>query len=222
VEQDGIRAVGLADAIADSIEGLGRLKGRILWGPTAIVRDLVPVLLVMVAMTVAVEVLPPPGAAGTLLGIITFITFLWLLCLWQAAKVSWRGLFQGFVYVSFFGPLSVIEAVLAPPTAALLSRLVSRARVHEADARAVELTGDASSLASALRRVEEVELQGESPWMSKRRYSRFVASASRPSRWPWLTRQLATHPSTWSRLETIGSTDPYSSRSWAAGVKKLR
>lgn len=206
VEQDGIRAVGLADAIADSIEELARLKGRILWGPTAIARDLVPVLLVLVAMTVAVEVLPQPGAAGTLLGIIAFFTFLWLLyALWQAAKMSWRGLFQGFVYVSFFGPLSMIEAALAPPTAALLSRLVSRARVHEADARAVELTGDAGALASALRRVEEVELQGESPWIGKRRYSLFVASASRPSRCPWLTRQLATHPSIESRLETIGS-----------------
>jgi len=52
--------------------------------------------------------------------------------------------------------LSLVEWALAPPTAFLLARLVSRARVHEADARAVELSGDPESLISALRKLEFV------------------------------------------------------------------
>jgi Zn-dependent protease with chaperone function len=118
-------------------------------------------------------------------------------------KMSWRGLFQAFLFTSFFGPLSVIEAALAAPTALLLSRLVSRARVHEADARAVELTGDPSYLVSALKHVEEVEDRGQSPWLGERRYSLFVAPESALGRWPWLGRQMASHPSIESRLETI-------------------
>jgi Zn-dependent protease with chaperone function len=129
---------------------------------------------------------------------------------WVAAKRSWRGLAQLFLFVSFFGPLSLIEAALAPPSAFLLSRLVSRARVHEADERAVKLTGGPDALASALTRLVGSERLPSSSWLGQRRFSLFVA----PSReggywtwlarhWPWFSRQWATHPSIPSRIETI-------------------
>jgi Zn-dependent protease with chaperone function len=119
--------------------------------------------------------------------------------------MSWRGLGQAFIFVSFLGPLSLVEAALAAPTALALSRLVFRARVHEADTRAVELTGDRSSLVAALRHVAEVEDGGNSPWLGERRYSLFVSPALQSGRWPWLARFLATHPSIESRLETIAA-----------------
>lgn len=208
IEQDDVRAVGLADAIADSIEDLTRLKGRFLWGPKAIVLDLVPFLIVVAAMALAVEVMPRAESGSAVVGLFVVGVLFWLLyAFWQAVKLSWRGLLQAFLFASFFGPLSVIEALLAPPTAVLLSRLVSRARVHEADTRAVELTGDRRSLVSALKHVEVVEERGQSPWLGQRRYSLFVAPAPKAGRWAWVTRQLASHPSIESRLETIGS-DP--------------
>jgi Zn-dependent protease with chaperone function len=204
LEQDDVRAVGLADAIADSIKDLAEMKGRLLWGPKAIVIDLVPFFVVVIAMAVAVEILPRAGSGNALVGLFVVGVLFWLLfAFWQAVKMSWRGLFQAFLFTSFFGPLSVIEAALAAPTALLLSRLVSRARVHEADARAVELTGDPSYLVSALKHVEEVEDRGQSPWLGERRYSLFVAPESALGRWPWLGRQMASHPSIESRLETI-------------------
>jgi Zn-dependent protease with chaperone function len=202
IEQDDVRAVGLADAIADSIEDLARLKGRFLWGPKVL--DLVPFLVVFAAMALAVQVMPRAESGSVLVGLLVVGVLFWLLyAFWQAVKMSWRGLFQGFLFVSFFGPLSVIEALLAPPTALLLSRLVARARVHEADTRAVELTGDRRSLVSALKHVEEVEARGQSPWLGERRYSLFVTPAPKAGRWAWASRQLASHPSIESRLETI-------------------
>lgn len=206
VEQDDVRAAGLADAIADSIEDLAQLKGRFLWGPKAILKDLLPFLLVVAAMAVVVEVLPRAESGNALVGLFIVGVLFWLLyAFWEAVKMSWRGLFQAFLFTSFFGPLSVIEAALAAPTALLLSRLVSRARVHEADQRAVQLTGDRTSLVSALKHVEEVEDGGRSPWLGERRYALFVAPAPEAGRWPWLSRQLTSHPSIESRLETLRS-----------------
>jgi len=207
VERDDVRAAGLADAIADSIEDLSQLKGRFLWGPKAIVTDLRPFIVVTVVMALTLAVLPSINAENNvLLALLVLGVLFWLLvAFWQAVKMSWRGLGQAFIFVSFLGPLSLVEAALAAPTALALSRLVFRARVHEADARAVELTGDRSSLVAALRHVEEVEDGGTSPWLGERRYSLFVAPALQSGRWPWLARFLATHPSIESRLETIAA-----------------
>lgn len=206
VEQDDVRAVGLADAIADSIEDLAQLRGRVLWGPKTILADVWPVLVVIAAMGVAVEVLPASHAEGILTILFVLVVFFGLLyALWQTALMSWRGLAQGFLFFSFFGPLTLAEAVLAPPTAILLSRLLSRTRVCEADERAVVLTGSPKPLATALRRVKAVEGRGGSPWLGGRRYSLFVAPAPEAGRWPWLARYSASHPSIESRLETIAS-----------------
>jgi Zn-dependent protease with chaperone function len=208
VERDDVRAVGLADAIADSIEDLARLRSRVLWGPRTILEDVWPVLLVIAAMGVAIEVLPASHAEDILTILLVLVAFFGLFyALWQTALMSWRGLAQGFLFFSFFGPLTVAEAVLAPPTALLLSRLLSRARVCEADERAVALAGNQKSLAAALRQVAAVGALGRSPWLGERRYSLFVAPAPEAGRWPWLARYLASHPSIESRLETIASTD---------------
>jgi Zn-dependent protease with chaperone function len=209
VERDDVRAAGLADAIADSVEDLSQLKGRFLWGPRAIVTDLRPFIVVTVAMAVVLAVLPSVSPeANVLVALFVIGVLFWLLyAFWQAVKMSWRGLGQAFLYASFFGPLSVIEAALAAPTALVLSRLVSRARVHEADARAVELTGDRNCLISALRHVEAVEDGGNSPWLGERRYSLFVAPGPEAGHWPWLAHFLASHPSIESRVETIAADD---------------
>jgi len=123
--------------------------------------------------------------------------------------------------------LSLVEWALAPPTAFLLSRLVSRARVHEADVRSVELLGGSEALLSALRKLEMVErwLPGEE--LSNRRFSLFVCSRPQSGYRAWLAHLYATHPSITSRIETVEGIDQEAgslsiSRNCAAGVKKLR
>jgi Zn-dependent protease with chaperone function len=208
IENDNVKAAGLADAIAASIADLNRLKGQFLWGPRAIFRDLRPFLLAMGVAFLISSLVPGFAEGNTLLSLLVVGMFFWALyALWQTAKMSWRGLAQAFIFTTFFGPLSVVEAVLSPPTAALISRLVSRARVHEADKRAVELTGDVKPLASALKRVGPVESEGMSSWLGERRYSLFVGPRPPTSWWPWFGEQQATHPSISSRLETIESFD---------------
>jgi Zn-dependent protease with chaperone function len=204
VEAEDVRAAGLADAIADSIASLGRAKGRFLWGPTAIAKDLRPILAVSLVAVIATSVLPRSGGSNALLTLFLLGVAFWLLyAFWQAAKRSWRGLAQLFLYNAFFGPMTLVEALLSPPTAILLSRLVSRSRVHEADERAMELTGDPRSLLTALERLAEIEALPTAPWLGERRYSLFVAPETSGGRWPWLDRQRATHPSISSRLERI-------------------
>lgn len=207
VEREDVKAVGFADALADSVEDLSRAKARFLWGPAEIARDLRPVMLVTVAGAILIALHPDSESGGvTLLFAVLALAILY--AYWRAAKRSWRGLGQLFLFVSFFGPLSLVEAALAPPTAVLLSRLVSRARVHEADQRAVALTGDPAALASALRRVANVEAGPTASWLGSRRYSLFVAPSVNEARWAWLARQRATHPSVSSRLERIAELKP--------------
>ncbi|HET8565103.1 MAG TPA: M48 family metalloprotease [Solirubrobacterales bacterium] len=205
VERADVKAVGFADAVAGSIRDLARIKGQFLWGPGAITREVAPILVVCVvggALLTDVERSSGEGAGASFL---VFLVALGLLYLsWQALKRSWRGLGQLLLQGGVFGPLSLVEAALATPTAALLSHLVSRARVYEADERAVELTGNPDALAAALRRVANVEDGGTGPWLGERRYSLFVAPLVDEGRWAWLTRQRATHPSISSRLEKIG------------------
>lgn len=206
IENDDVRAVGFADAIADSIEDLARIKGRFLWGPGAILRDILPFLAVLVGAMIVLSILPNVGTGNVLVALLVLGTIVWVFyALWETAKMSWRGLGQLLLFTTFLGPLSLVEAMLSPPIAVLLSMLVSRARVHEADRRAIELTCDPGALASALRHVADVERGGASPWLGERRYSLFVAPQPAPGRWPWLARQRATHPSVESRLETIQS-----------------
>jgi Zn-dependent protease with chaperone function len=208
IESDSVKAVGLADAIAATIADLIRLKGRFLWGPKAILWDLRPFLLA-VGLAFVISTLVPEHAEGNALLSLLFVGALFwaLYAMWQTAKMSWRGLTQAFIFTTFLGPLSVVEAVLSPPTAVLISRLVSRARVHEADERAVELTGGAKPLALALKRIGPAKSRGLSGELGGLRYSLFVGPMPPASRWPWLGEQQATHPSISSRLDTIERLD---------------
>lgn len=204
IETEDVKAVGLADAVADSVGDLARTKGRYLWGPRNIVTDMQPFIVVLVVGVVGLSILPKPGEAGVLLGLVVAgLTFYFLYAFVRAAVQSWRGLAQLFLYVSFFGPLSVVEAALAPPTVLCLSRLVSRARIHEADTRAIELSGDREVLISALRKLEAVELSAPSPWQGYVRFSVFVAARPQTGYQAWLARFYATHPSIESRIEKI-------------------
>jgi heat shock protein HtpX len=204
VESEDLKAVGLADAVADSISDLARAKGRYLWGPRSIVTDMRPFLVVLAIGFVGLSVLPKLGEGSVLLGLVVVgLTFYLLYAFVRSAFQSWRGLAQLFVYVSFFGPLSLVEAALAPPTVLCLSRLVSRARIHEADLRAVELTDDREALVSALAKLEAVELSGPGLWEGYLRFSVFVATRTQAGYQAWLARLYATHPSIASRIETI-------------------
>jgi Zn-dependent protease with chaperone function len=100
--------------------------------------------------------------------------------------------------------MSLIEAALAPPTAIALSRLVSRSRIHEADARAVELTEDRAALISTLQKLDAAGSPVD-PWLARRRFSLFVASEPVVGGGyrGWIARLYTTHPSTDSRLETL-------------------
>jgi Zn-dependent protease with chaperone function len=205
VETEDVKAVGLADSVADSVADLSRVKGRFLWGPKAIFADMNPLLLTSVAGLIFVAVLPQFGANSSglilLYGVISLVL---LYNLWQGAKRSWRGLAQLFLLISFLGPMSLVEAVLAPPTAVALSRLVSRARIHEADARAVELTEDRTALTSALQKLDAARTPVD-PWLARRRFSLFVASepVTGGGYRGWIARLYTTHPSTASRLEAL-------------------
>jgi Zn-dependent protease with chaperone function len=204
IERDDVRAVGVADAIADTIEDLSQIKGRFLWGPRAILEDILPFLIALVAAMAVLAVLPAVGTGNALVALFVLGVIVWLFyAIWQTAKMSWRGLGQLVLFTTFLGPLSLVEAVLSPPTAALLSMLVSRARIHEADERALQLTRDRGSLESALTHVADVETGGAATWLGERRYSLFVAPLPEPGWWPWLSRQRATHPSIASRVERI-------------------
>lgn len=204
IERDDVRAVGVADAIADTIEDLSQIKGRFLWGPRKILEDILPLVVAIAAAAAVLAVIPAVGTGNALVALFVLGVIVWVLyAIWEAAKMSWRGLGQLVLFTTFLGPLSLVEAVISPPTAALLSMLVSRARVHEADARALQLTTDRASLESALAHVADVETGGASAWLGERRYSLFVAPLPEPGWWPWLSRQRATHPSIASRLERI-------------------
>jgi heat shock protein HtpX len=209
VEREDVKAVGFADAVADSIRDLARVKGQFLWGPTAIARDMAPLLIVCLvggALLTDLEGSSSSNAGASLLLLLFAIGLLY--AFWRALKQSWRGVGQLLLQGGVYGPLSLAEAALAPPTAVLLSHLVSRARVHEADKRAAELTGDPAALIAPLRRVANVEAGPTGSWLGDRRYSLFVAPLVDKGRWAWLTRQRATHPSISSRIEKIESLSP--------------
>ena len=110
-----------------------------------------------------------------------------MVALWRAAKRSWKGLAQLFLFTSFYGPMSLVEWALAPPTAFLLSRLVSRARVHEADARCVELLGDCRPLVAALKKARvHTERANPREELPGRRFSLFICARPQHGYQAWL------------------------------------
>jgi Zn-dependent protease with chaperone function len=126
-----------------------------------------------------------------------------LRALYRAALLSWRGLAQLFLYVSFFGPLTVVEWLLAPPTAFILSRLIARERVLDADRRAVQLTKEPGAALAALRRLEGVEYSAGEPFWLDLRFSLFVVPRAHTGYRAWRERAFGTHPSIAARLEAL-------------------
>ena len=92
-------------------------------------------------------------------------------------------------------PLSVVLLlVFAPTLSSLLQLTLQRTREFDADAGAVELTGDPRALASALAKLEE--LQGG-----------FLEGFMRARR-SWLGRLLRTHPETEERIARLAALEP--------------
>ena len=126
-----------------------------------------------------------------------------LYALAKAAIRSWRGLAQLLLFISFFGPISLVEMALAPPTAFLLSRMVSRARIYEADDRGRRLSGDSGTLVSALHKLERVEASPAGRWPAYLRFSLFVAPRPQTGYQAWLARLYATHTPIASRIDAL-------------------
>ncbi len=210
IEAEDIRTIGLADAIATTLRDLGRARDSVLWGPRQIAIDILPFAAVLVGgwILIWLYVEINPGQSVSLLGFLIALAALgffvaWLRTLFQNALISWRGLVQLFLVVFFFGPLTVVEWVLAPPTAAAMARLLSRTRVYEADRRAAELIGGPEALISALRSLEPVELRAGEGWAGALRFSLFVTPRARSGYRAWLERITSTHPSAADRIEAL-------------------
>lgn len=216
VRTQDLRAIGLADALAGTVEDLAEAKGRIFWGPRRIFVEMLPFTIALVAGLLLMPLLPEtesnPGslAIGFLFVILLFG---YLYALWRSTIASWRGLLQLFVYCTFLGPLTLLEVLLAPPTAVALSRLLSRSRVYEADETAAELTGDRRPLVAALQDLAYVEQAASDEWFGGLRFSLFVTPRARSGWRGWLEHVFATHPSIGSRLQALAEAQATQERS---------
>jgi Zn-dependent protease with chaperone function len=204
IEGDEAITAAYADAIAVSIEELGRIKDRFLWSPKKILRDILPFIGATIGLTV-VDALLPEGENPNALVLIAFLLLAIgaLRALYRATILSWRGLAQLVLFATFFGPTTMIEWVLEPPTAFFLARLVSRERVLAADRRAVELTRERSAALAALRRLERVEYAHGEPSWAELRFSLFVV----PRAHGWYRtrheRLFSSHPPIATRIERL-------------------
>jgi len=78
VESEDLKAVGRADAVADSIDDLAEMKGRFFWGPKAILVDTLPFLIVFAVGGIVIELMPESAGNG------------WWRCFWP--DLRWLGL----------------------------------------------------------------------------------------------------------------------------------
>jgi heat shock protein HtpX len=202
VESEDIGTVGIADAVAASIEDLSRLKGRYFWSPREIVVRARPFLLAVAALLILAVVIGPNehGSGALIVGLLALAV---LYALWKTAIQSPLGVAQLVLFVLVYGPLTLVEWLLAPPTAWALSRLVSRERVAAADRRAVELTGDPDSAVAALHRLEGVEYSAGEPFWADLRFSLFVAPRAQDFFGAWRERVFSTHPPIAARIERL-------------------
>lgn len=113
------------------------------------------------------------------------------------ATFSFSGRVLLFFYVPLFFAgvesvpwLAVLVLLGAPTVAALLQLALSRTRELDADAGAVDLTGDPMGLASALTKMERVQRS-------------FFDRMFRPGRMPAIPSMLLTHPRTRERVERL-------------------
>jgi heat shock protein HtpX len=200
VEADDLGEVGFADAIAASVDDLGELKDKYFWGPAKIFaesRALAISFLALIVVSIYASENNGGGILVSLLGLAIVVALV------RNATRSWRGTTQLFLLVAFLGPLTLVEWALAPPTAAALSRLISRHRVGAADRRGAVLCGDAGAAISALRRLEGVEYVAGDPWRRDLRFSLYVTPRAQGGYRAWLERITSTHPSVAERIEDL-------------------
>lgn len=218
VEYEDLKVVGLADAIADSISGLSRAKARVFGDTESVFLGILPLLAVLIGGGAIIGLLFLPSE-GPVLIIVRFLFILaFLYVLWLAALASLAGLARLFLFITFFGPLSLVEMALAPPTAVLLSRVVSRARVYEADCRAVHLTDNQDALVAALGKLGHLESSlfgGRTEFRLRRksevhtiagselRFALFVAPRVQDGLQAWVDRFYSTHPPISQRQKAI-------------------
>lgn len=216
IEAEDIKAVGLADAIVACVGELTWFKGRFLWGPRRMVDEALPFIVAFTAMMVVVPIIAANNSGGTPLGLLInlglFVALVW------TAFLCWRGLAQIFLFVFFFGPLTLIEMALAVPTGIAISRLVSRGRIYRADARAVQLTGDPVAYVAALEKLAAVERSPEEPRIGAMQFGLFVAPRPQHGYRSWLARFDSTHPSIASRIEVLREAERAQDDSRAAAI----
>lgn len=204
VESGAIQEIGFADAVADSVRSLAQLRTRVLWGPKKIFTETANVWLLAFVLVFVFQL--AQGASEDIGLALTLIGLALLVGLVRAALESFWGMVQAFLFIFFLGPLTVIETVLALPTIVALTRLTSRARVYEADARSVELTGDADALISALEKLQPLEFTPiDSDFEGDLRFALFFAPLPPGGIWSWRERLQLTHPVIPLRIGAIGS-----------------
>lgn len=209
LEAGDVRAACLADAICQTVDDLSEAKGRILWGPKEIALALLPVTAVGLVGGILVPLLPEGEGNEVHLGQLLvglglgILVLAWLVALVRTAIASWQGFLQLFVYLTFFGPLTLVEAALAWPTMFALARLFSRTRVYAADARALELTSDPDSLIGALEAVQWVERSPADRRLEGLRFGLFATPRAQSRYLALIERVTGTHPSAARRIARI-------------------
>ena len=144
---------------------------------------------------------------------------LWLLELASAAsRLTSAFSTFGLVLVALYFPLllmgeisvplpALVLLVFAPSLSSLLQLTLARTREFDADAGAVELTGDPQALAAALSRLEQLQGGLVEGFMRARR--------------GWLGRFLRTHPETAERLARLAALEPGHAAAMAAPSELL-
>jgi heat shock protein HtpX len=205
VEAEDIKAVGRADAIADTVERAGRLKGRFLWGPKRIFRAVWPAYAGALVLGLALMVLDPsqPNPSPMEHLLIFVLGGIYLLLVRSMAKRFLVGSLQMLLFVGILGPLTLIEAALAAPTALALACLISRTREYAADRRAVDLTNDIVALISALERLRDHSSPPAPVELREVRFALFVRAREGGRLHRLLARLYATHPPIEKRIEAL-------------------
>lgn len=204
VESGAIQEIGFADAVTDSVKMISRLRERVLWGPRKILAKTREVWVIAAVLVIVFGGMQ--GASEPFSLVLTVIGVILLIALARAVLKSFWGVVQAFAFVFFFGPLTLIESVLTLPIIIVLMRLTSRTRIYEADARSVELIGDADALVSALTKLQPLEFT-PIDWDldNDLRFALFVAPLPANGIWSWSERLELTHPVIPLRIDAIES-----------------
>lgn len=217
IEAGDLRRVALADSIQATVADLGDLKGRYIWGLGQVLRRSLPVMTCFAAIYPVVWLGTRPRwetpVAVVLFVIAAGIYYGWTELGWSEPltrifKRSCIAVLQLALWLSLFGALTLVEALLAWPTALALSRLLSRSRVYAADRRATDLTGDPASLRDALEALAPLEREPGGDRFDRLRFSLFATPRARSGYRAWVERVTDTHPSAERRIARLARTPP--------------